>query len=570
MMSLSRNQEPTAKGKDSINLMKQWIVAKFSGLGEDDKSEDEPSGVMTDEGNQTSVPTIVISGGSEKSLNKLYATPPMVPKRPSPLTKTWSNSSEGRGTPPSSVSHSVNRSFWYSPQTRPKPTRAQSNSLPCTPLDFTDKNKKSRPVTSADGYMLKSPVFRFSQKHKLLLADTSSLSSSHTWSRSQLDSPSICGACGQRKFYGSRDLVGFDTDTLNSPEKVNPKSSNSVNPVLSAQLSLRRTSSCRVGNDKKNPREVGQGIIKAASHIDVQKQRTPLAKAKRMKGTGSKETSRSTISLTRSWSINLDTFRIVRNDSTKSDANDYSRKMSLNDNELRRISDRRRSSLLRLFCIDNDKRGVDSENGSLDLEVPQNSVDDIDYSPKVTRSDKFVSGDPVDDFRSTFETDSIRIPSIYGQVKIMFQFFNQKDELHLTLLKGSNLGRSQTGKLGIFAKVSLMPGKVQPKVSEDKHDTHDPVFYELFVFKMTLGELLDRQLRVKLYNKPGVFSISQPIGEFSMPLYPFDLTAVTVIWKNLRKCKGQKVTKFLHISRSKYSVLISNEMSFRKCSDCVL
>lgn len=542
MMSVNRNPDAQEKGKESLNLMKQWIFAKFSGIGDNEES----SGEMDGDKSSGSVPKIVISGGSERSLNKIIATPPTAAKLPSPLARTWSNDSRRTPPGPTSVPHNVDRSFWYSllsGSKSPKGKTCQSNSLPCTPLESKETTKTARSVHSADGSVLKSPVFRFSQKYTLPLADANSLSGSHTWSRSQLDSPSICGACGQRKFYGSRDLVGFESQQqLNLSGK--QSSSSLAKPTNGYQLGLRRTSSCRVENDKNNAREVSARMMKAASHIDVQKQRAPLTKARRIKRTGSKEKSKSTISLTRSWSINLDAFRIVRNDSSKSDSNSCSRKMSLNDNELRRINDRRRSSLLRLLCIGNDSEDI----ASLDTETRRNSEEDIgEYSPKVTRTDKFVSGDPVDDFRSTFETDSIRIPSIYGQMKIMFQYFNEKEELHLTLLKGSNFARNQTGKLGLYTKVCLMPGKIQQKVGEDKHDTHDPVFYELFVFKMTLGELLDRQLRVKLYNKPGIFSISQPVGEFLLPLYPFDLTAVTVIWQNLRKCKGQKVKKNVYL-----------------------
>ena len=546
MMSLSRNQSTPENGKESLSLMKQWIFAKFSGIGDNEGSYDN----MTDDRSSASVPKIVISGGSEGSLNKIQSTPPTVAKRPSPLTKTWSTDS--RSASPSSVPNKIDRSFWYNFISKsPKPsTHCQTNSLPCTPMETTpEPTNSSRPVYSADGFTLRSPVFRFSQKYTLPQADGHSLSGSHTWSRSQLDSPSICGACGQRKYYGSRDFVGFDSQQHLSYSAKQSCSNLARTPTVS-KLGLRRTSSCRVENDKNNVREMMTArIIKAASHVDVQKQRT--TKSRRIKRTGSREKSKSTISLTRSWSINLDSFRIVRNDSAKSDTNSYSRKMSLNDNELRRINDRRRSSLLRLICIGSDRTAEnDDDVTSVDTEIRRNSTGDVsEYSPKVTRSDKFVSGDPVDDFRSTFETDSIRIPSIYGQVKIMFQYFNAKEELHVTLLKGSNVARSLNGKLGLYTKVCLMPGKIQLRGGEDKHDTHDPVFYELFVFKMTLGELLDRQLRVKMYNKPGIFSIAQPVGEFSLPLYSFDLTAVTVIWQNMKRCRGQKVrleTKYVH------------------------
>ena len=71
--------------------------------------------------------------------------------------------------------------------------------------------------------------------------------------------------------------------------------------------------------------------------------------------------------------------------------------------------------------------------------------------------------------------------------------------------------------------------------------TTDPVFYELFIFKAELGLILDKWLRVKLYNKSGVLARRRPLGECAIPLYPHDLTAVTVIWKNLRQSRTKKV-----------------------------
>ncbi|WAR21542.1 hypothetical protein MAR_015516 [Mya arenaria] len=234
--------------------------------------------------------------------------------------------------------------------------------------------------------------------------------------------------------------------------------------------------------------------------------------------------------------------KVVRTDSSQSDRqathDNYNRKMSLNDNELRRVNERRRSSLLRLLCMKEEGAREDSDeyNSSIDTAPQNGSIDEmLDYSPKVTRSFTLSHN-----FRSTFETDSLRIPSTYGQIKVMFQFFNEKAALHVTLLKGSNVGCRETGSLRIYAQVCLMPGKQQQRCGEQVHGTTDPVFYEQFVFNAELGTLLDRWLRIKLYNTTSVFARRRPLGECSIPLYPYDLTAVTVIWKNLKKCKRQK------------------------------
>ena len=536
---------------ESFSSMKQWLMTKFQ---------------TSWEGNQPSVlPTIVISRGSDKSINKMTspANSPVL-RRPSPLVNSWKNYKETPLTPQTAPHTTSGRSFWASQTSNSPPyttkiprhnlqsTLSHSESfkrtvqsMPCTPIQSNSSMYMPVKMSKSENYnnRIRSPLLRFSERNNIPMSGRLTPSQSSACSRSDLDSESLCGTCGQRKLYGSRDLVGFPETLVDDSGIHSAVSSPKFNR---RQLNLRRTSSCRApDNLEKQIFQKSATITKARSNLDVQKKST--SRGKRVKRTGSKESNRSTISLTRSWSINLDTFRIVKNDFAKS-SNIDTRKLSLNDNELRRLKDeRRRSSILRLLCHEHTDSEKDEREGKGDtgsLSDTGSEVDILEYSPKVTRATKFVNSDPIQDFRPPFESfDSIKEPSIYGQIKIMFQYFNEKKELQLTILKGSNVASGQTGILGVYTKVCLMPGKLQKKIGDDRHDTHNPVFYEPFTFKMSLDKLLTQELRIKLYNKPGIFSVSEPIGECRVPLYHYDLTAVTVIWLDLNKCKGQKVCR---------------------------
>lgn len=176
------------------------------------------------------------------------------------------------------------------------------------------------------------------------------------------------------------------------------------------------------------------------------------------------------------------------------------------------------------------------------ISKPEQQENILKYSPKLTRAPTLLNGRPVDELSILFQSDIFKIPSLYGRIKVIFQFFNDKNDFMVTVLKSSNIAPLQKGTLGVYAKVCLTPGEIQSKTGKRKHDNRNPLFYETFSFRITLSELLNMQMRIRLYNKPGTFSLSEPIGECSVPLHHYDLTAVSVIWQNLNKCKGQMVS----------------------------
>ena len=124
---------------------------------------------------------------------------------------------------------------------------------------------------------------------------------------------------------------------------------------------------------------------------------------------------------------------------------------------------------------------------------------------------------------------------------------------------GANIGSSQQGRLGIFATVCLMPRKHNKKSTQGRYNTRDPVFYELFCFKMTLSAVMEKDLRIKFFNRPGIFCKAVPVGECLIKMYDYDMTASNVIWQNLRQCRGQRVRIYYkwHTYAMTYLALLS-------------
>lgn len=346
------------------------------------------------------------------------------------------------------------------------------------------------------------------------------------------ENASICATSVHHKIADSTDrLYSADSLPLEDCDKHQWETSQVQKHNFRLSSFLRSTQS---GSD--NCLQRSARMIKAASDIDLQRggQKTDIM----VRRTRSKEPCTKKRVLAHSLSLNLDKFLAVKRESLSSQTDAQELRMYLNDQTIHRGSHRRRSFLPRMCTY------VNSDIEETDHGTECASVSDIvNFSPKVTRVPMFVEGRLMDDFRVTYETDSFQVPSIYGQIKVMFQFFNDSKEFQVTILKGSNIAGRKTGTLGVYTKICLMPGKIQLQVGSDKHNARDPVFYEPFIFRISLDELLEREMRIKLYNKPGIFSFTEPIGECSVPLYPYDLTAVTVIWQNLNRCKGQKVSQ---------------------------
>lgn len=134
-----------------------------------------------------------------------------------------------------------------------------------------------------------------------------------------------------------------------------------------------------------------------------------------------------------------------------------------------------------------------------------------------------------------FERDTE--PNDLGSVQIRLQYFSKRKKFEVSLIRGLNIGREIKGKVKLFVKVCLLPGKIQQKRGRGYHETVNPVFYETFEFTgIKLGHVLDKQLRIKIYNKQGRLSKPSSVREAIIPLSEYDLTAETVVWQHLRLC----------------------------------
>lgn len=237
-----------------------------------------------------------------------------------------------------------------------------------------------------------------------------------------------------------------------------------------------------------------------------------------------KGSAKSTISHLHTGSTDSNRMRLPKNYS--SDENSVSGNSRRLDNEFRRA----------LYRIKYNRNDVGA--GSMGRFDTDSLNDNISLSSMITQRYKRLN-----EYNFSAEPCSLNPSNIYGEIKIMFQFFHEENDLHVTLLKATNVAQNQDGALGVYAKVCLMPGEIQKKVRHDKQNTHNPVFCEPFRYRMTLEELFGHQIKVKLYNKPGKFSRSEAIGECSISLRQYDPTAITVIWQNLKESKTRQNVK---------------------------
>ena len=226
---------------------------------------------------------------------------------------------------------------------------------------------------------------------------------------------------------------------------------------------------------------------------------------------------------------------------------DESRRKSLNEIEL----ERRRSSSRKFFCVDKKEDNIEESDTHYDCarfveSVYDNSKGFADVKKHSAEGgtgylEKVYNGVPIGGLPTMFNLNNA--PSEWGSIQMRFQYFSMTKKFQVSLIRGANIGQG-VEKVNLFVKVCLLPGKIQQKRGYGIHETVDPVFYETFHFsRLTLGDLCDKLIRVKFYNRQRLCSSSMPLGEAVVSLFNYDLTAETVIWKNLRRCSGQKVSE---------------------------
>ena len=153
-----------------------------------------------------------------------------------------------------------------------------------------------------------------------------------------------------------------------------------------------------------------------------------------------------------------------------------------------------------------------------------------EYSPKVTKT--VTSCNPLEQFQQQYHTETT---TTCGQVKVMFQYLNQQNEFHCTLLRVSNVASGLPSPLGVYAKVCLSSRREYTKQSKHKYNSSDPVFNEKFIYKISLSNLIENNLNIAFYNKPKRLSFSKYLGSCVIDLTKYDITTATVMLGDIKK-----------------------------------
>ena len=133
----------------------------------------------------------------------------------------------------------------------------------------------------------------------------------------------------------------------------------------------------------------------------------------------------------------------------------------------------------------------------------------------------------------------------HGELKFAFQYLAATKQLKLMLIKADNLGGSDKtdSNLNPYAKIYLMPGKLQKQTSELFKHTRKPVFDHNFFFQgMSLEQLHAMTLRITIFHKSHNLRPPELIGTTSIELEDFDLMTENRMWRDLDGGDENEVT----------------------------
>ncbi|KAK3579838.1 hypothetical protein CHS0354_007354 [Potamilus streckersoni] len=238
-----------------------------------------------------------------------------------------------------------------------------------------------------------------------------------------------------------------------------------------------------------------------------------------------------------------------------------------------RVYNRRRSSLVDKVSGPDSEKENSSENSSLtcssidaspdqqrkslgELHAPpfQGQTQKRHSAPNVPVSDPL---DTQDKIRSsscftigkTPRFENVEAP--HGELKFSFQYLAASKQLKVCLIRAENLGGESKTDLNMnsFAKLYLMPEKVQKQSGSVVKRTKNPNFNQEFYFQqLTLDELHNMVLRIKLFNKSHNLKMAEFIGEVTMPLDSYDLLQENRIWKDLETKEDREDSGFLELA----------------------
>lgn len=137
----------------------------------------------------------------------------------------------------------------------------------------------------------------------------------------------------------------------------------------------------------------------------------------------------------------------------------------------------------------------------------------------------------------------------HGELKFAFQYLASSKQFKVTLIKAENLGgHSKTDQnCNSYAKLCLIPGKLQKQTSEIVKHTRNPFFNQEFYFQsLTVDQLHALTLRIKLFHKGHNLKLPDFIGEVNICLESYDLLTENRMWKDLDHKRERDVSIFSH------------------------
>ncbi|XP_064642992.1 C2 calcium-dependent domain-containing protein 4C-like [Lineus longissimus] len=131
----------------------------------------------------------------------------------------------------------------------------------------------------------------------------------------------------------------------------------------------------------------------------------------------------------------------------------------------------------------------------------------------------------------------------HGSVAVSIKYTKEESTLTVQLIRAKNLTlrKGRAGPINSYVKGSLMPGKIQTRISGVLKNTSDPFYSEDFVFRDVAFEALrDMTVRFKFYNRCRLACRDEAIGVVELPLGLVDLQHGGRLWKNLEPVNKEK------------------------------
>ncbi|KAK3600563.1 hypothetical protein CHS0354_003500 [Potamilus streckersoni] len=143
----------------------------------------------------------------------------------------------------------------------------------------------------------------------------------------------------------------------------------------------------------------------------------------------------------------------------------------------------------------------------------------------------------------TPQVDNLYAP--HGELKFTFQYLAASRQFKVCLIRAENLGRENKTDIimNSFATLYLMPAKLQKQSGIVVKRTKNPNFNQVFYFhQLTLDQLHNMALRIKLFNKRHNLKLAEFIGDVIIPLESYDLLQESRMWKDLEKREDREVS----------------------------